>query len=191
MRGRGGENLGAISARDIFLVESFAGIAKRDQLAVEENHLIEKFRHRFQIVMRRNDEISDRDEFANRLGEQILRSFVEAGKRFIEQKNVGLLRERPREKGALLLPTGKRADLPRGQIGQLHRAQGEIDSRGVRFAETAPLADAHVTAHLHHPAHGDGKIPVDHAALRQIGDVSIRAHFSVTAENDLAGFLRD
>src|SRR5207302_2502256 len=77
------KNLGAISARDIFLVERFAGVAKRDQLAVEENHLIEKFRHRFQIVMRGDDEISSRDEFANRLGEQILRGLVEPGKRFV------------------------------------------------------------------------------------------------------------
>src|ERR1700686_4511848 len=59
------ENLGAISARDVFFVENFAGVAKRDQLSVEENHLIEKFRHRPQIVVGRDDEISGRDKFAN------------------------------------------------------------------------------------------------------------------------------
>jgi hypothetical protein len=47
-------------------------------------------------------------------------------------------------------------------------------------------ADAHVTAHLDHAAHGDRKIPVDHAALREVSDVSVRTNLFVTAENNRA-----
>jgi len=61
------------------------------------------------------------------------------------------------------------SDLPFGQIDEADCAQR------VGFAETPPDA---------------GKIPIDHAALRQIGDVRIRSDFSVTAENNRSGFLR-
>ena len=189
MRVRAGKNVSAIGARNIFFAKNFARVAESNQFAIEENHLIEKFRHRFQIVMRRDDEVPCGSKLANRLAEQILRGLVQTGERFIEQKNVSFLRERSREKCALLLSAGKRADLPFGQIGEVHRVQCKIDSRGVRVAEMAPVADTHVTAHLDHAAHGNWKIPVDYTALWEIGDVGVGANFSVTAENDLAGFL--
>ena len=56
--------------------------------------------------------------------------------------------------------------------------------------KVAPISDAHVTAHLYHAAHCDWKIPVDHTALWEIGDVCVRANFSVAAENYFAGFFR-
>src|ERR1700720_1618245 len=90
---RAGKNVSAIGARDIFLAENFVHVAEGNQFAVEENNLIEKFRHRFQIVMRRDDEVSGSSKLANRLAKQILRGLVETGERLIEQKNVGLLRE--------------------------------------------------------------------------------------------------
>ena len=52
-----GKNVSAISARNIFLIKNFAGVAESNQLTVEENHLIEKFWYRFQIVMRGDDKI--------------------------------------------------------------------------------------------------------------------------------------
>jgi hypothetical protein len=94
---------------------------------------------------------------------------VGAGELLVEQKDVCVLCEGTGEKSALLLTAGKRADLPFGQIDEADCAQR------VGFAETPPDA---------------GKIPIDHAALRQIGDVRIRSDFSVTAENNRSGFLR-
>ena len=114
---------------------------------------------------------------------------VEAVKGFVEQKNVGLLRERPSEKCSLLLSAGERADLALAQIGEIHRAQSAFNSAGVGTSKTAPIADPHVTTHLDHAAHRDWKIPVNHTALWEIGNVGVRANFSVTAENDLAGFF--
>ena len=51
---RAGKNVSAIGARNIFLAENFVRVAEGNQFAVEENHLIEKFWHRFQIVVRRD-----------------------------------------------------------------------------------------------------------------------------------------
>ena len=103
---RTGKNVSAISARNIFLSKNFPRVAKSSQLAVEKNHLIEKLGHGFQIVMGRDDEVTISSKLVNRLPEQVLRGFVETSERFVQQKNVGLLRKRPREKCALLLPTG-------------------------------------------------------------------------------------
>ena len=188
MQLRAGKNLSAIGARDIFLAEDVARVAESNQFAVEEDHLIEKLRHRFQIVMRREDEVSGGSKLANRFAEQILCGLVETGERFVEQKNVCILRERTCEKCTLLLAAGERADLPLGQIAKTHRVQCKIDSLRVRFAETAPIADAHVTAHLDHATHGNWKVPVDHAALREVGNVGVGTDFSVTAEYDLRRF---
>src|ERR1700757_1127834 len=98
---RAGENVSAISAPNIFLAENFVRVAEGNQFAVEKNHLIEKFRHRFQIVMRRDNEVSGGSKLANRVPKQVLRGLVETGEGFVEQKNVGILRERSREKCAL------------------------------------------------------------------------------------------
>src|SRR5438477_6903367 len=187
---RPGKNVRAISARDVFVVKNFACFSKCDELAVQKDYLVEKFRHRFQIVMRRNDKIPGSREAPNCFAEQILRGLVEASERLVEQKDVCVLCEGTGQKSALLLAAGEGANLPFGQIVKADRTERVVHSLSVCFSETPPDAEAHVPAHLDHAARGYREIPIDHAALRQIGDVGIRSDFSMTAENDDSGFLR-
>ncbi len=187
---RPGKNVRAISARDVFVIKNFACFSKCDELAVQKNYLVEKFRHRFQIVMRRDDKIPGSREAPNRFAEQILRGLVQASERLVEQKDVCVLGQGTSQKSALLLAAREGANLPFGQVGKADCSQGVVDGLRIRFAETPPDAEAHVPAHLDHVARGYRKIPIDHAALRQIGDISICSDLSVTAENDGSGFLR-
>ena len=103
---RPGKNVRAISARDVFVVKNFACFSKCDELAVQKNYLVEKFRHRFQIVMRRDDKIPGSREAPNCFAEQILRGLVEASERLVEQKDVCVLCQGTSEKSALLLAAG-------------------------------------------------------------------------------------
>ena len=52
-------------ARDVFRGENVGRAAVGDQLAVQENHLVEKIGHRFDVVVRRDHEISAGGELAD------------------------------------------------------------------------------------------------------------------------------
>ena len=118
---------------------------------------------------------------------------VQAGKRLVEQVNVGALRDGPREKSALLLSAAQGADLPAGQVSQVRGVQGGVDRGRVLGAEAPPAAQGGENAPSPpSPRTVSGKIPVHEAALRQIGDglIGTRRAVLVGVEDDAAGLER-
>src|SRR6266446_8023677 len=72
------------------------------------------------------------------------------------------------QKSALLLTTGKSADLTVAKKFEFHRLKGSIDRLTVLFSECFPPSQGLISPHFHHSAHCDREIPIDHRALRQI-----------------------
>src|SRR5205807_9807051 len=98
-----GEDAGAVRLADVLFGEGPGDRTAGDQLAVEEQHVIEKLGHGREIVVRGDDEFSLVAQLAEELLEIVLRRLVEAGEWLIEQEDVRPLRERAGEKRALLL----------------------------------------------------------------------------------------
>src|SRR5690606_16843889 len=81
------------------------------------------------------------------------------------------LRERTREEHPLLLSPGKLSDLPSGQVGHADLLQALHRSISVAAADRQAPADEPVSPHRHDFEHGNGKLPVDAASLRNIADL--------------------
>jgi hypothetical protein len=102
-------------------------------------------------------------------------------------EDMSLLSERPRQEAALLLATGKRADLAMLQLFQLHQANRFVD-RGVILASIPPPPTRpDETAHFDQGTDGRGKIPVHLLALRQIGKLAIRSAYGVSVKRNRSG----
>jgi hypothetical protein len=97
---------GSERARNVFLGERRGRGAVGNKFAVQENDFVEKMRNALEVVMRGNDQVAAKSEFANRLHKEFLRRAVQTRKRLVEEKNVSLLSQRPREEYPLLLASG-------------------------------------------------------------------------------------
>jgi hypothetical protein len=77
----------------------------------DDECLIEEKRHGIEIVVRGDDEAAFAGELGEKLAEEMGCIAIKAGEGFVQQKDVGILGEGAGEEGALLLATGKFADL--------------------------------------------------------------------------------
>jgi len=100
----------------------------------------------------------------------MLRHDIDAGRRFIEQQHLRLLSQCARDKDALLLPTRQ---LPQRIVPVIeHPDVGERLKRNVSIGFSRTLQQAEHAIPSHHDGfeHGNGKIPIDRALLREIAD---------------------
>ena len=89
--------------------------------------------------------------------------------RLVEQQDVGGLGERPGDEDALLLAAGELADLCVAELPHPDLPKHSATRpHGRRPAAEPP--DMGVAAHQDDIPHGDRKVPVDHFALRDVGD---------------------
>lgn len=68
---------------------------------------------------------------AQQLDNRILGFHIHAGERLIQQQHRALLRQRARQKYALLLAAGQLADLPAAQLAQADALQRLVDPQPV------------------------------------------------------------
>jgi hypothetical protein len=160
-------------------------------MAADEQDVVEVARDGLQIVMAGDEEAAFGGEFFEKAAQILLRGLVEAGERFVEEQNVGFLRQRTGDEGALLLAAGEGADLAVLEIAQLHAGERALDDLGVVTRILPPPAEIRITAHLDEAAHGDGEVPVDVATLRQVGEFVAAAGERFAAPEDLAAVCGD
>ena len=165
------KNPRAESARDVFLGEDVGRVTESDEFAVEKNNLIEKIGHVLEIVVRRDDQVpvsaSVMDRGASNSCAGLSRPVNGSSRR---KTCASCASDRARKARCCCPP--ERALICRSPDSEIHRGEGGVDGLAIGLAKRSPPTRAQVASHLDHSADGDGKIPIDHAALWQIGDVS-------------------
>ena len=109
-------------------------------------------------------------QFAQQVDDRRLRRHIHAGERLVEQDHAPALRERAREKHALLLPAGQLADLPVAEIHHADALETFLRDPSILRARDPQEIHVAVAAHHHHVPHADRETPVDLLALRHVGD---------------------
>ena len=112
---------------------------------------------------------------------------VQTPKRLVQQIDLGLLRPRASEKGALLLSSREGLELPVGKGGEIGHLKSFTDDGLISGTERFPDTEHRVASHFGQPSHGNGKIPIDSFALRHIGNQT-RIGDRVIVEAYLPGF---
>ena len=69
--------MGLKSFTDVFLSEDLIRVAKRNEFAIEEDHLVEQIPDRLQVVVRHDKQVACIREAANCAGKEILRGFIQ------------------------------------------------------------------------------------------------------------------
>jgi len=100
----------------------------------------------------------------------MLRHDIDAGRRFIEQQHLRLLSQRARDKDALLLPTRQLSQ--RTMLVIEHSNVRERLKRNVSIGFPWTLQQPKHAIPPHHDGfeHGNGKVPIDRALLREIAN---------------------
>ena len=104
----------------------------------------------------------------------LARGGIQPREGLVQQEDVGLLGQRPRQEGPLLLAAGKLGNLAVRQGLHAQHMQGLLHDVPVMRPELLPQAQGRVAPHLHQGAHGDGEGPVHVGTLGQVGYFSRR-----------------
>jgi len=96
---------------------------------------------------------------------------VHTCERFIKEKEVGVLRQRAREKHALLLSPRELANLAMREIGHTDAVEAFISLALCLAREPPEKSDFSIEPHLDDIQHRGREVPVDARALRDISDV--------------------
>ena len=153
---------------------------------LEEEDLVER-RGGDAEVVERNDH---RDVAAAQRGDEVEnlgpRVDVEAGERFIEKDQFGLLSECPGDEHPLLLPAGEFIDLPPCEITEADCSERFAHDLAIPPARPANRTDPLNPPHHHDVADGNRESPVNPASLWDVGDahmparsVAVNAHVPV------------
>src|SRR5690606_18645113 len=140
--------------------------ALREEAHVEQRDPVEVAGQGGEVVVHRHHGGALGVEAPKHLDERGLAGGVHARERLVEQVELGLLHQRPRQEDALLLAARGLADL--AVLERLHaylgqRRAGALARRAARPPERTQLA---VEPHRHHVEGGGGEVQVDGGALR-------------------------
>ena len=168
-------------------------VAVGDEFAVNQHHFVAILRHRAEVVGRDQNQIALVAQGFQQLHYRKFRLRIDPGKRFIEQDNAALLRQRAGEEYPLFLPAGKRADLPPGEVADaeaFHRGGNRLAVGRLRTAQHSHVA---VAPQHHHIFHQNREMPVDILALRHIGNAVLphRLRHRQAIDADAAGLRTD
>ena len=100
----------------------------------------------------------------------LFRGSVHAGKRFIHQIDLRILRQRPRQKHTLLLTAGELTDLPVGIFPHPYFVECLFCHPPIFTARAFDPTEPSVAPHGHHFQRADRKVPTHRLALRHISD---------------------
>ena len=95
-----------------------------DQAHVQQHQPVEIVGRRFQVVVDDDHRLAPRAQLAQQVDDRALGGRIDAGERLVHEVELGVLRQRPRQEHALLLPAGELADLPVGVVGHADPAPG-------------------------------------------------------------------
>ena len=144
-----------------------------DEFAVNQHHFVAILRHRAEIVGGNQHQIALVAQVFQQFHHRKFRLRINPGKGFIEQDNAALLRQRAGEEHPLLLPAGKRADLPLSEVGDaktVKRGGNRLAVGGTRAAQHPHVA---ITPQHDDIFHQNREMPVDILALRHISDAVV------------------
>ena len=162
-----------------------------DESFIQQGHVVEVTRHCLQVMVHNQHRFSFVAESAQQFENDFLGGRVHAGHGLIHKVQIGTLCECPREKHALLLSTGKLADLPLFQIQNPDAVQ-TLTRPGSLFAtRAAEPSESAVGPHQDGIQRAHGKVPVDAFALWNVtDDFSHRVH-RLPKHSDSAGCHRN
>lgn len=112
---------------------------------------------------------------------------VDPGKGLVHDVELGLLGEGPGEEDALLLTAGELADLTIGELAHPDLVQAGHRGVTLRLAGPPKPAELAVLAHHHDVDRRRREVPVDRAALRDVGDQTAHLPVGPTKDLDPAG----
>ena len=159
----------AVRQAQVLLSEHLGDGPGGDAAHVQEQHPVEVLGHGLEVVVDDHERLPGRAQRLQELHDGPLRRRVDALEGLVHEVHVGVLDERAREEDALLLPAGELRDLAARVIG--HADLPERAHRGLALGGAGPLepAEAAVEPHHHHVQHARREVPVDGAALRDVG----------------------
>ena len=108
-------------------------------------------------------------QFAQDLRDNFAGCGVDGIQWLIQQQQVGILGQRARQQGALLLPARQLADLPFSQIAQFHAGDGLVGGGPIGLARLAQPTQMDIPAGQDQLAQTHRELPIEVAALGQVG----------------------
>ena len=115
----------------------------------------------------------DRDAVLMQVGEQVQhvvpRRDVDAGRRFVQQQQLGLAQQGPGDEHALLLPAGELADVPSGKLGNAQPVEDLLRPRRASAA-IGHGSSRRACAPSARTRDGHREVPVHRLELRHVAD---------------------
>lgn len=159
-----------ISAADVSVGQHVGGRADGDEVGVEQDGVVEVAAGGLDIVDHDEHRAPARDPSADEAEEFAGGAQVETGEGFVEEEDVGTLRESAGEENALLLSAGEGMQGTFGKVGEFEFGEGLGDAGVVGGGETTEEAERRQAALRDDGADVEREIPVDGLALRQVGE---------------------
>ena len=137
---------------------------------VDEKHTVEIICHRGQIVMHGNHRLALGSKPVQHRNDCLFRGRIDPGKGLVQEIQIRLLRQGPRQKHALLLPARKLPDLAMGEAR--HPDPLETGHGAGAVARPDPPQEAQFAGETHHHdiEHASREIPIHTGALWHIGN---------------------
>src|SRR5690606_12997302 len=102
-----------------------------EHASVQEHDIVAQLRQAREIVGGDKDGPPLVAQFVQQVDDQAFRTFVDASERLVQEKDSGVLRQRPRDEDPLTLSAGQGAYLPIGEILKIHAPQSLPDGRDI------------------------------------------------------------
>src|ERR1700694_853630 len=136
------KNVAAKRRRERLPVEHLLGRPEGDDAMIETQDFVKPLGHARQVVGRYEDGGAVALQVFKQGEDRVLCRRVDACDRLIEQKQLGLIYERPSDEHALLLATRKLRDLHVGIVAHPHLGDGAESRFTLSAAKPAPQAAA-------------------------------------------------
>ena len=164
------ENVAAVRLGEEALIENEIGGSVGDEPAVEQRRFVESLGGADQVVGRRDDRLARSRLGLEDVHQVLLGPDVDAGDGLVEQVELRLGGEGPREEDSAPLAARQRADLAGRRIGHADGLERLGDPLAIERPRLPPEPETGVAAHHHDLADGHRELPVDGLGLRQVGD---------------------
>jgi hypothetical protein len=162
----------------------------RDGAHIQHQHLIEIVGDGRQIVVDDDHAAPLPGQPAQERDDRALGGSIDAGKRLVEDQEVGLLDQCTCQEDALLLAAGQLPDLPVGKRRHIDLAETVHRELPLAWTDQLQSAEAGIEPHQDDIDDGRREVPVDAGALRHIGDAGAHRVERLAEKSDIAGDRR-
>ena len=129
--------------------------------ALDQDGPVTEFRDRAQVMRRHQHHPPFVAQLAQQVDDLVLGLHVYAGKGFVQQDHLPVLRQGTRQKDPLALPAGQLSDLAVAELGHVDAAQGVVHRRMIGGFGTAQEPHMPIAPHHYHILHQHRKGPID------------------------------